>query len=74
MSRDRSTHETHTAPMKEDGEALDALYADILALYPPGPRRTFWLSQLERMAAVTRCPNWRPKGAKPRFTLCHPPP
>jgi hypothetical protein len=60
--------------MKEDAEALDALYADILVLCPPGPRREFWLSHMLRMAQVTRCPNWRPKIAKPRLTLCRPPP
>ena len=44
--------------MEEDAEALEVLFAAILRLYPPGPRRAFHLDYLRQMAAFTRCPQW----------------
>lgn len=60
--------------MDDDREALDWLYENAFRLYPPGPRRDFWSGQIKRMAAFTRCPDWRPKRQKSSLKLCSPPP
>jgi len=62
-----------TAGMEEDRKALDRLYEDVLALYPPGPSRDFGIDRLRRMAAYTRCPHWQPKRTRPQLKLCEPP-
>jgi len=58
--------------MEEDAEALETLYADILSIYPPGPKRAYWLAELRRIVPMTRCPHW-PLGRE-RFllSLCDP--
>jgi len=53
--------------MEEDAEALETLYADILSIYPPGPKRAYWLAELRRIVPMTRCPHW-PLGRE-RFLL-----
>jgi len=44
--------------MEEDAQALEALFAGILRVYPPGPGRHVQLANLRRMAVYTRCPQW----------------
>jgi hypothetical protein len=53
--------------MEEDREALDALYEGILAQYPPGERRDFWLAWVGQVAMVTRCAQWT--YSRPRLRL-----
>jgi hypothetical protein len=47
-----------TSAMEEDAQALEALFAHILKLHPPGPGRNLQLTSLRRMAIYTRCPHW----------------
>jgi hypothetical protein len=44
--------------MEEDGEALDLLRDLMVASYPPGPQRDWWLEWVARIALETRCPQW----------------
>jgi hypothetical protein len=44
--------------MEEDGEALDHLRDLMMACYPPGPQRDWWLEWVARVALETRCPHW----------------
>jgi len=56
--------------MKDDHEALDWLYQDILRRYPPGERRGTALARLYNMATYTECPNWKPPRPQPVLKLC----
>jgi hypothetical protein len=58
---------SQTGFMEEDRQALDSLWEGILADFPPGEKRDFWLARVYKIAAVTRCPQGIPK--KPRFRL-----
>jgi hypothetical protein len=44
--------------MEEDAEALDEMRDLMIAIYPPGPKRDWWLEWVARVALETRCPQW----------------
>jgi hypothetical protein len=58
--------------MEEDRKALDRLYDDVLAEYPPGARRDVGIERLYAMAAYTRCPHWQPNRKRAQLKLCEP--
>ena len=55
---DNGLYAEHTVCMEEDAQTLEVLFTEICRLWPPGPGRDFWLSQLRRVAVESRCPHW----------------
>ncbi|MFL6605697.1 MAG: hypothetical protein ACJ8R9_30825 [Steroidobacteraceae bacterium] len=56
--RDAADALIHHAFMEEDAEALDQLRDLMMASYPLGRQRDWWLEWVPRIALETRCPQW----------------
>lgn len=70
---DRGAIAPQTRAMDEDRQALDALWEDTLAQFPPGEKREFWLACVRKMALVTRCPQWTYTRPRLRLVQAAPP-